>query len=311
MISISAIPGIPPLAFIKGRTINGKAQAISQPTRLGYLISRVLKDLPRSFQELRILQYKIMPDHIHLLLHIQSPPNYHLGDLIRIFKQSCNARYQEILAKDFDFSFQGHIFYEGYNDRILSKRNRLQVLFNYIRDNPRRLYLRQSFPQYFRSRIILQTADMSLALFGNLLLLEHPNRQAVRFSRNFSPMELKANAGIWHETIRNGGVLVSPFIHKNEKEFLNEALANDGKLIIIRNNGFPQRWKPEKRFIDACSRGSILFVAPTEFNSRHTEISREACMRMNDTAKLICRLSKGEYSLHKKEILQFCNLQPR
>lgn len=300
MVTLMKMPGIPEFSIIKGYLENGKAHATVQPIRLGHHIGRALRNLPKHFPELRVLQYVFMPDHIHLLLEITRPVQYHLGDAVRVFKQDCNMRYQAILKEEFNYDFEGHVFTDGYNDRIIRRRGQLNTLFEYIRDNPRRLFLRRNFPEYFLSNILLRSSEQEYSLFGNLLLLENPEKSQVRFSSKYTPEELNTRRQVWEEAIRNGGVLVSPFYHPMEKEYLNKAIEDGGKIIIICENGFPPRWKPEKRFMDLCAEGRMLFVGPRDFDSRKQTLTRAACLKRNEDAKYIAALHRGDYTLHRR-----------
>lgn len=299
MATILKMPGVPPLATIEGHLVNGKAAAVSRPTRLGYEIGYALRGLKYRFTEIKTLQYVFMPDHVHLLLHVTEAITYHFSDVIRAFKQDCSARYKAMLRRECDHVFDGHVFADGYNDRILSGRDQLSTLIAYIRDNPRRLYLRRAFPEHFRSHLRLEVGDKTLAVFGNPLLLESPFKVQVRYSSKYAPDRLEAYKRSWEENIRSGGVLVSPFIHPLEREYMYQALDGGAKLIIIRENGFPERWKPERRFTEACAAGRMLFVGPVEFVSRRTDLTREACLELNDSAALIAALQPGSYRLRR------------
>lgn len=122
----------------------------------------------------------------------------------------------------------------------------------------------------------------------------------MRFSSKYTPEELNTRRQVWEETIRNGGVLVSPFYHPMEKEYLNKAIEDGGKIIIICENGFPPRWKPEKRFMDLCAEGRMLFVGPRDFDSRKQTLTRAACLKRNEDAKYIAALHRGDYTLHRR-----------
>lgn len=299
MVTLMKIPGIPDFSFIKESNEKGKIQASAQSLRLGHHVGRALRNLPRRFEEVRVLQYVFMPDHVHLLLEITKPSAFHLNDIIRYFAQDCSTRYRRILKEDYDFDFTGNVFFDGYNDRIVYKKDQLNILFEYIRDNPRRLYLRQSFPQYFRNNILMTTQDRQFSLFGNILLLEHPDKEQVRFSSKYTQEEISARCTLWEEVIRNGGVLVSPFYHPQERDFLNKAIAEGGKVIIICENGFPPRWKPEKRYLDICTEGRMLFVGPAEFDSRKITLTRSACLQRNDDAAYIASMRRGAFSIRR------------
>ena len=77
--------------------------------------------------------------------------------------------------------------------------------------------------------------------------------RAVRISRRFQPEELHDLKVCWLRTIENGGVLVSPFISVAEKRVRDYAIANDGRLILIEQNGFGPRYKPSGQYFELCA----------------------------------------------------------
>ncbi|MCM1451098.1 MAG: transposase [Clostridium sp.] len=300
MITTNKMPGIPAFSKIEGQISNGKAAAKSVNTSIGAILCKALRELPKLFPEIRILQYIIMPDHIHLLLEATINLNYHISDAIRTYKQNCSRYYSELLLRKHNFSFSGQVFTDGYHDRILTGSGQLQTLIAYIRDNPRRLFLKQTFPEAFQSHITLQFQDLELSIYGNPLLLECPGKQAVRFSSRFSPEDLARKKMNWNEAIREGSPIISPFIHPTERECLDKAIAQGGKAIIIRENGFPEKWKPEKKHFEACAQGRLLFIAPKAHNSPRQNLTRDECLRLNHIAERLTAIRPGQYTLRRE-----------
>lgn len=83
---------------------------------------------------------------------------------------------------------------------------------DYLKDNPRRLLIRREHPEFFQKGCRMTVCSRECRIFGNFLLLHHPEISAVRISHTFTPEELNARRRIWAETAREKGVLVSPFI---------------------------------------------------------------------------------------------------
>lgn len=330
MLTLMKAEGIPPFSSLSGGVEDGKVKAVVRNTRLGHHIGRAMRSMTSHYVETRLLQYVIMPDHVHMLVEVMKPVEYHLSQVVKFFKAECAGRYREILQMDYDFKFDGTVFAKGYNDRILMRQGQLQVLFDYMRDNPRRLYLRRSFPQYFCNGLLCiptcsggfdhgevssvmnvscgrnTPADGNdieserFSVYGNMLLLENPYKVIVRFSRKFREEKLAADKRSWKEAIRSGGVLVSPFIHPVEKEFLHMALAEGGKVIMICENGFPPRWKPSRGYIQALTEGRLLFVGPEDYTASKIELTRQLSMAMNARAEQIAAMSAGSYRLRRK-----------
>lgn len=318
MLTLMKAEGIPPFSTLSGGVEDGKVKAIVRNTRLGHHIGRAMRSMTSHYVETRLLQYVIMPDHVHMLVEVMKQVEYHLSQVVKFFKAECAGRYREILQMDYDFKFEGTVFAKGYNDRILMRQGQLQVLFDYMRDNPRRLYLRRSFPQYFCNGLLCiptgsggsgadkvsfdgeKTESEIFSVYGNILLLENPYKVVVRFSRKFSEEKLAVDKRSWKEAIRSGGVLVSPFIHPVEKEFLHMALDDGGKVIIICENGFPQRWKPSRGYIQALTEGRLLFVGQEDYTAAKIELTRQLSMAMNARAEQIAAMSAGSYRLRRK-----------
>lgn len=298
MITLRKMPGIPDFCKVTGEiTKNDTISAETKNSRVGNILWRNLSKIPEMFAEMRVIQYKIMPDHIHILIESMDNHDYHLDDVVAAYKNCCDIEYSEILKRRFRFDFRNRIFQPGYNDRILSGEGQLDILFEYIKDNPRRYYIKQAFPEYFTNCIKYRAKDEEYALYGNILLLEHTDKNAVKFSHKDSLEQLQKKMHLWEETIRSGGVLVSPFIHKAEKRYLQKALDNGGKIILIREYGFPKRWKPEKRFFDACAEGRVLFIGPAKYMPAKIKLTKILAEKMNAIAAGIAKIRRGQYRL--------------
>jgi len=63
------------------------------------------------------------------------------------------------------------------------------------------------------------------------------------------------------ECVRNGGVLVSPFISPGEKDIARAALDAGGAVILMKPDGFPPYFKPHGKYFDLCVQGGLLILA--------------------------------------------------
>ena len=162
-----------------------------------------IKDKIRTFYETdpaaRIFQYALMPDHFHLLISIKTPTQDTLSQIISRFKVAVN--HQAGITPVFD---------KGFNDQILKPGRGLDTLFNYLRDNPRRLAVRRAHPEYFRRVNTLKIADKTYRAYGNFQLLVNPFKEQVVVHRADTPETREHNRRLWLHTAANGGVLVSP-----------------------------------------------------------------------------------------------------
>lgn len=87
-------------------------------------------------------------------------------------------------------------------------------------------------------------ARRSCNAVGNRFLLEIPEKIAVIVHRRYTRDEFLAMQEQWLETSENGGVLVSAAIAPREKAVMREAMNRGYKIILLRENGFPQLYKP-------------------------------------------------------------------
>lgn len=221
MVTMNKAPGVRDFGSLAGdvkipRGNPGSPFVSTSPT------GDAIKSALRKFHEIepatRIYQYAIMPDHLHLLLHIQYRTEATLGMTIARFKTAVN-----------DFAGITHVFDKGFNDQILKPDRSLQTLYDYIRDNPRRLAERRANPDFFRRLNNLTIAGHPCQAYGNLQLIDNPFKQQVIVHRADTRQQRDFNRLNWLYTADNGGVLVSPFISPDERAIRDEADAINGQ----------------------------------------------------------------------------------
>lgn len=175
-------------------------RSYTQASTLGSIIKGCLRDISAIHPSLRIYQYALMPDHIHILLSVEAPLDDVVGHMIGAFKVLVNKR-----------ANIGMVFEKGFNDQILTTRRSLNVIYSYLRDNPYRLAVRQANPDHF-SRINQIRIDGGLyQAYGNLHLLSHPFKEQVVIHRADDDVKRTTDRERWLHTGANGGTLVSSF----------------------------------------------------------------------------------------------------
>ena len=92
--------------------------------------------------EIKPLYIQVMPDHVHFIIHVTKPMARPLGQAIAGFKAGSS---KAAVGK-------GGLWAEGFQDTILFHEGQLDSMFTYLRDNPRRLAIKQLFPELFRVR---------------------------------------------------------------------------------------------------------------------------------------------------------------
>ena len=179
------------------------------------------------------------------------------------------------------------LFEPGYNDKILLHEGQLENWKAYLDDNPRRLLLKRQHPQLFTVLTGMEVAGHSCQIVGNRFLLDVPDKVAVIVHRRYTDEENARLREEWLACGERGGVLVSAAIAPKEKEVMREAMNRGYRIILLRENGFPQLYKPAGEAFDACSEGLLLQVSPWEFHMEKKTITRDQCLELNAMAERI------------------------
>lgn len=256
---------------------------------LGFTIWHALLNFDEINPQIRILQYVIMPDHVHVLLEITHEMERPLGDYIAVFKRKI---FKDALAQGFIDKTFPRIFQVGFNDQFLRYSRNLQTLFDYIRENPYRLWIRRVHSEFFSKILNSKILDIDCCLYGNLALLENPFIYPVVIHRKDSASELEKKKEIWRYVLKNGGVLVGAFISEGENKIFKGAAKYGGHIILISNKTFEKREKSTGKLFDLCEKGQLLIISPKmEFSkmnpvaSQKQKISRAECLFMNAFAE--------------------------
>lgn len=240
---------------------------------LGKIIAKTILHFPYEFPIIKILQFCVMPDHVHILLQILYRSDKHLDFYIDTL--------EKLIASKSGKSLED-IFEEGYCDKPLYDNRSLDGLFRYIRENPHRLAMRRQYPQFFQRARNIQIGERQYEAYGNLFLLRNPDKEAVKISRKDSPEAIAEKTERWLDEASRGTVLVSPFISPREKEIRAKAEAQDASIILVTHEAFPERFKPSEHDFTLCSAGRLLFLSlglPAK-----TPLDRSTCLAMNALA---------------------------
>lgn len=251
---------------------------------IGLSIEQSLASIKVENPSLKIYRYVIMPDHVHILIraikYLDRPLGIYIGK-IKV-KALQNARSRGLV---FD-----SLFKPDFHDRILRLDQSLDVVFQYIKNNPNRLLARRFYPDYFR-RIndVFHYEGIRWQAYGNMHLLQNPFKEAVICHRKDAKNPEVENAlrENWLHTASNGGVLVSPFIASKEKEIRRQAEEADGKVILLVNEPFGKIFKPWGHDFELCQKGCLLILAP----DRLLPEGRETWVFLNRVADWISRWS--------------------
>ena len=310
MLTYTALPHRPSLGSVE--LINKEPTIVH--TALGKKILEEIDKIPIFHPRIDLYTRVVMPDHIHFIIYVKERLDRQLGMELAGFSKACNDAYRDILRDD---AYRDHIlhdeayrdiirggnelqlpdcdksdllFDEGFNDRIIMHPNQLDTCRRYIEDNPRRLYIKKLYPDLFRRYNHLQIDNRHYAAYGNIFLLRDFERMQVVIHRADSSETRLLNKKRWLQCASNGGVLVSPFISRDEKEIRNLAIDAGANLIIIRNEGFEERFKPSGLEFELCSEGRLLLLAPWPDKLRRSVVTRAEALEMNALAAKIADL---------------------
>jgi hypothetical protein len=162
------------------------------------------------------------------------------------------------------------LFEEGYHDRIIKRPGMLENIKRYMADNPLRAMMRRTLPRLLERRLHLRIGQQDYAAFGCLFLLKRAEKEQIFYHRrdktSGQPTEqtaafLAARDRQLSEA-RQGVVLVSPSISTPEQLVINAAIDECLPVINLQKELIGPYWKPERRRFDACSRGTLLILAP-------------------------------------------------
>ena len=205
------------------------------------------------------------------------------------YQQAMPKNYQQALPKNSSQATALPLLFEkGYNDLILRSYDELPVWLNYLRDNPRRLLMKRTRPDWLRPFFGLRVAGRTYSAIGNRELLSAPQRLPVRVSRRMSESEIEATIHRYIEAARNGAVLVSPAISPGEKRVMRTAFNAGLPTIVILENGFTPLSKPHGEQFYACAQGRLLMLAPWEHHNERRTLTAEQCKQLNLMAIDIC-----------------------
>ncbi len=249
-----------------------KGAAFISSTALGKAIKNTLRRFNSTEPNVRVLQYALMPDHLHILLFVEYPTEDTLGKIIARFKIEVNKA-----------AGTTGVFAKGFNDQILKSSRSLAVLYRYLQENARRLAVRRARPEFFRRVNALEIGGKTFQAYGNFQLLDCPFKEQVIVHRADSSETRLKNREQWLYTAANGGVLVSPFISPAEKEIRKEAEESGGRFILILSEPMEGRYNPAGRDFELCEAGRLVIVSA----NLPGDLSRQTCITMNGLAQNI------------------------
>jgi REP element-mobilizing transposase RayT len=256
-------------------------------TELGQKVAEEIKRIPtyNGAESIEIYSYVIMPDHVHILLHIHEHLPRHVGYYIRWFKKQCTYIGLALAVP----SARNHspLFAPDYHDRLLKGKNQLSHMVRYIQDNPRRLALKRANKDLFRIRQNQLIGTIQCTVLSHIFLIEHPLRQVLQCSRRLTQEQIDNLKADCLREAADGTVYVTAAISEGEKQIARALREAGFPLIILLEKGFPapddphySYFKPQGVYFEACAAGKLLLIEP------HAEVLERADIVAKTEAKV-------------------------
>lgn len=281
MITISKHPDCPDFSYLSGDLFDTKKPPTTTCSYSGSIILNQIKSI-EDWKFFSIRNFVIMPDHVHILWQVKDWLDRDIGYYIGLFKSRCTAQYRKGSQ-----SSASELFLNKFNDRIAFNDKMAHRFHNYISDNPRRRLIAVRMPQLFQRMQCVRILDREFDLYGNFQLLKHPIITPAIISSKYTTTEQARLEAAWVETIRTGGVLISPFISPKEQALRNRAIAEGASIIRIIPDGLTSRYKPHGEEFELCAAGRCLHLGPPRASATRHELTRRECLEYNEIARWI------------------------
>ncbi len=100
------------------------------------MIEKWYNELSNKFENIKCMDYVVMPNHFHCLIYITDQNDTKIGDVVRWFKTMTTNDYIKG-TKDYNWPrFNKHLWQRDYYDNIIRDEEMLFQIQEYIRTNP-------------------------------------------------------------------------------------------------------------------------------------------------------------------------------
>ena len=250
---------------------NNPTNARIERTVLGNAVVDELYVMCRHYPAIRILQFCLMPDHLHAVIHVTKVMETSIRSVVRGYWQGVNRRGQ------------------------------LHTMIRYVQMNPQRLATKRLKPGYFRVQKDIVIGERKYDGVGDAALLMekafdtvHVHHEWVDEAVQGRPQQLRDYMNGCVLKARKGAVMVSPFISPHEKQVMQVLLQEQHPFILLVDNGFHEYYKPGDVLFDACAAGRLLILSPWPYDEGKRHISRAECVALNTMAEEICAFLNNE-----------------
>lgn len=267
---------------------------------LGEQVKTCIESIPARYPQIRILQLRMMPDHVHFILYVTQAMDVSIKMVVRGLWQGAKK-----IGRDYSMSISPNsirdnqqcpdpVFTEMPFIRPLSRHGQLDAMMQYVKMNPQRLATKRLMPGYFRVQRDIEIAGHSYNGVGNLALLQaeryhtvHVRRTMVESAEHGNDQSLRDYMNSCILAARQGAIMVSPFISPQERQVMDVLLREKLPFIYLADNGFRDYYKPQDSLFDACAEGGLLILSPWQYDPAKRHITRSECVALNDFASSI------------------------
>ena len=313
------VPSREPLLGTLVMPENDPSQARIVRTALGNAVVDELYVMCRHYPAVRILQFCLMPDHLHAVIHVTQVMETSIRCVIRGYWQgvkkhgrafsssitvtssipvtsSITTELNSATTNEGNMSYPFPVFTERPFIRPLSRRGQLQTMIRYVQMNPQRLATKRLKPGYFRVQKDIEIGGRKYDGVGNVALLMekhfdvvHVRSLMVKAAEHGDNQALRDYMNSRVLLARKGVVMISPFISKQEKMVMQVLLKEQKPFVMLADNGFRDYFKPADYLFDACAEGRLLILSPWPYDGTKRHISRADCIALNAMAEDICQ----------------------
>ncbi|MCR5533840.1 MAG: hypothetical protein K6F47_01505 [Bacteroidaceae bacterium] len=247
-----------------GKLTHNGSDTIIEKTPIGWALINQQRRMLELCPEIKILADKVMPDHHHIVLQVQRTMPRSIREVVRGYMQGCKEEARRLGFKE--NLYDGTPFY-----RVLTYKGQLHAMIEYVKANTERAWQRRQNPELFKMRRSTEVCGLEFTSMGNHFLLDWPDRQLVEMSRSASDEEIEKRLKEVLAAAHNGAVTYTAAISKGERIIARMVREQGFPVVVLLNDGFPAEGSPHERFykpggvyFDACARGKLLLMEPTE-----------------------------------------------
>ena len=251
-------------------------------TALGLAVESRLAEMAQ-MPGICLFNFVVMPDHVHLQLHLRAglqDPLVVLGRAIGAFKSLCAKDFHELTGES------GPLWQQGYHDWICVSEEMIAAVNRYIDYNPLKFELRYNQPEFLAIREPIAAWRLPSEEFwrgiGAVDLLDGDTPfVALRISRRLSSRQIAEAVARIRRRVGDY-VFVGGWISPGEKAVRDMLLAEpQGRIVQILPSAMPHDYRVGSMWLEAVRDRRAAIIAR---GNSEVEFSRAACLEVNDVA---------------------------